>query len=676
MIFLRYKYKKLIKQMKDAPLISVVTPIYNGSHFVKSTYECLCRQSYPNWEWVVVDDGSTDGTKENMRQIAYTDHRIKYTRQANTGSAKQPRDRAVFQASGNLILPLDIDDLIADDYLLKQKKRMDETQAEIVYPQMIFINLGTGQQTNKLPVKDFDLKRVYLGRDLIKETIPEWRIGCNGGLYQRNVWVNMSWLEDHEPIWTYSDEVDERYYLLKAQRVAFSQAEYYYRNHENSITNKPSLKLFHILKNNCQLTEFIKQEFGKDSEEYRLAMIKAFNGWRNMMAYYLKHYEELTDADSQIMKDLTEAYSLIERSKLPLSYRLEFLNLPNVHLIMILMAMKYAPKWIGEKLQQHFFPEKYRFKVIRERSERQTQRQLQHSYANDERKQGIKPYAICMSCGNVANGGLVDRLRGAISLYEACLQNGRQFRLFFTHPFALTDYLLPNEYNWTIDANEVSFSLSQAQPVIIDTLTNSSRERQWQEKRFGEELNKNTQKQLHFYSNAHFCYDHDFGRLFHQLFKPSERLQESIDKQLKVIGNNYITVSARFCNMLNDFNEETLSEALPKNEQKKLIEACLKQLRHIHLQHADLPIVVCSDSITFTEHAQKEAYVKVIPGIVSYIGNDTPHYYQYYEKTFLDFFVISKAQQIYLLKTTGMHNSGFPYAASRVENKPYHIIEF
>ena len=44
--------------MKNSPeekmLISVVTPVYNGENFVQSTYDCLCRQTYPDWEWVVV----------------------------------------------------------------------------------------------------------------------------------------------------------------------------------------------------------------------------------------------------------------------------------------------------------------------------------------------------------------------------------------------------------------------------------------------------------------------------------------------------------------------------------------------------------------------------------------------------------------------------------------------
>jgi glycosyltransferase involved in cell wall biosynthesis len=662
--------------MKDTTLISVVTPIYNGASFIMGAYDCLCHQTYRHWEWVVVDDGSTDNTQELVRQISDNDHRVKYTWQRNSGSAKLPRDRAVFQAKGALVLPFDIDDRIADDYLEKMLQRMTETDADIVYPQMIFVDLHTNTVTQTLPVGDFDITRTYHGKELIRETMPEWRIGCNGGLYRRHIWVNMSWLEEHDPIWTYSDEVDERYYLLNADNVAFAKAHYYYQNHENSITNKPSLKLFHLLKNNSQLAELMEQEFGRESEEFRLANQKVFYSWRSMTAYYFQHYREFADADAPILNNIIQTFSKIDPKKLPLKERIKFLNLTNAKLLLVLMSLKYAPKWIGEKIMQRYQPEKYRYDVVRCRAELHMRQQMQSSYEYQERKKNLHTCVVYMSCGNVASGGLVDRLRGAVSLYSACKEVGRDFRLFFTHPFPLTDYLQPNDYDWRISEEEVSFHPNQTHIVTIDTQTDSTWERQLQREKTLNAMRENVNRQLHFYSNASYAYDQDFPTLFNEMFKPSARLQQSIDKTISDIGGSYITISARFCNLLGDFNEEVFSEPLPRTEQKALIEACMKQIERIHQKNSDMKIVVCSDSITFAERAQQEDYVFVIPGTVSHIGNDTLHYYHYYEKTFLDFFVISKAKQVFLLKADGMHNSGFPYAAARIGKRPYQVVEF
>jgi hypothetical protein len=361
---------------------------------------------------------------------------------------------------------------------------------------------------------------------------------------------------------------------------------------------------------------------------------------------------------------------------MPLKERVKFLNFINAKLLLVLMALKYAPKWIWEKMRQRHQPEKYRYDVIRCRAEQQMRRQMQSSYEQQERKKNLNTYAVYMSCGNVAGGGLVDRLRGAVSLYSACKESGRDFRLFFTHPFPLTDYLQPNTYDWRISEEEVSFHPDQIHIVTIDTQTDTEWERQLQQERTSNALRENVNRQLHFYSNAMFAYDQDFYSLFHELFKPSARLQQSIDAVLNDIGGPYITVSARFCNLLGDFNEEVFSEPLPRTEQKTLIEACMRQVERIHQKYPDKKVVVCSDSITFADRAQQENYVFVIPGTVSHIGNDTPHYYHYFEKTFLDFFVISQAEQVFLLKSSGMHNSGFPYAAARIGKKPYQVVEF
>ena len=339
--------------MKDTSVISVVTPIYNGAPFIKDAYDCLCRQSYNRWEWVVVDDGSTDETQEQMREIGKNDKRISYTHQHNSGAAKLPRDRAVYQAKGSFILPLDIDDLIDDSYLEQMFSRMQETSADIVYPKMVFIDKPSGNVTKILPVANFDTSQVYEGRQLVKETMPDWNIGCNGGLYRKQVWSNLLyWPEEHEPIWVYSDEVDERHYLLQAKRVAFANACYFYQNHDQSITHQVSAKRFHILKTNGQLLELAKEEFGRHSEEYRRANLKVFYGWRSMMAYYLKHHHKLTDADGQIQIDLQKTFNSIDPTMLSRKERLKFLNLTNGRLLQILFAIKYRPSWLLEKLMQ------------------------------------------------------------------------------------------------------------------------------------------------------------------------------------------------------------------------------------------------------------------------------------------------------------------------------------
>lgn len=666
--------------MKNSPeekiLISVVTPVYNGESFVQSAYDCLCRQTYQNWEWVLVNDGSTDSTSQRLKELTEKDSRIRFFQQKNSGSAKQPRDHAVYESKGAFIVPLDIDDQLSDDYLELMLKRQHETDADIIYPQMLFKDLDSGKITKTLPVEGFDVTKVYNSKELVKETAPEWNIGCNGGLYKRTVWINMSWPEKKEPIWMYSDEVDERLYMIHANTAAFASARYYYQNHEQSITGQISPKIFHSLKTNIQLLDITAHEYGKDSEEYSRMMRRTFCDWRWKTALFVMHHEELAYAATEIQTNLANCFRRIDINVLTFGERIQFMNMKSFPLVLAMMCLKYKPLLLVEKTTQHLCPQKYVDKYIRRRTEAEIRNAITHSYQEENANKNYQPAVISIFCGNAPSGGLIDRLRGAVSTYQACQETGRTFKLHFTHPFILSDYLEPNEYDWKISPEEITYDPSQTEKLIVCSVSDTIEERKRHQQQTQQVLRNSKEHQVHVYSNAAYCYDNDFGRSFKTLFKPSKRLQSSIDNSKDAIGENYITVSARFCNCLDDFNEETYSEPLEVSERKLLLDSCMAELTKIVKRHPGKRLVICSDSTTFIDEAKKHFDIITTPGTISHIGNDDVHDYEYYEKTFLDFYTIAGASEVFLLKGPHMMRSGFPYAAALVGQKPFNVIEF
>lgn len=358
--------------MKERPLISVVTPVYNGALFVRAAYDCLLRQSHPNWEWVVVDDGSTDDTARLMAQLAEGDSRISFIRQRGSGVPKVPRDRAVYESKGNLILPLDIDDKLADDYLELMYSRMVETNADIVYPQMVFVDFATGQETRRLPVADFDTTKVYAGRDLVRETMPDWRIGCGGGLYRRQVWTNMSYPEKKAPLWMNSDENDERLYLLKARTVAFASAHYYYQCHPASTTTSFSPKLFHPLKTCQELLDIVADHFGHDSEEYRKANQKAFSNWYTLAISFIQQHRQLGNSETAVQQQLKACYEAIDTQILPWQQRIRTMGARSFQTAFAVLCIRKGPVCLVEKAMQRLCPHWYTIHVLRPRNECET----------------------------------------------------------------------------------------------------------------------------------------------------------------------------------------------------------------------------------------------------------------------------------------------------------------
>ena len=100
-------------------MISVIMPAYNSEKYVEDAINSVQKQTFQDWELILIDDGSTDGTADIVKKMQVTDNRIVYIYQQNKrlGAARNTGFRA---AKGDWIAFLDSDDLWTDDKLEKQ----------------------------------------------------------------------------------------------------------------------------------------------------------------------------------------------------------------------------------------------------------------------------------------------------------------------------------------------------------------------------------------------------------------------------------------------------------------------------------------------------------------------------------------------------------------------------
>lgn len=99
--------------------VSILTPYYNTEEFFFETVASIRAQSLQNWEWIIVDDGSTDGESvERLRRAAAADERIQVVRQTNAGPGAA-RNAAFRASSGRYVCLLDSDDMVEPTYLEK-----------------------------------------------------------------------------------------------------------------------------------------------------------------------------------------------------------------------------------------------------------------------------------------------------------------------------------------------------------------------------------------------------------------------------------------------------------------------------------------------------------------------------------------------------------------------------
>ncbi|WP_226596280.1 glycosyltransferase family 2 protein [Marinobacter nauticus] len=130
--------------MSSNPLVSVITPTFNRADYLPFAVESVLSQSVPDFELIVIDDGSTDGTAE-LTERYLADSRIRYLKQENQGQSVA-RNRGIAEARGQFICFLDSDNAWVSTKLKTSLKAFEEhPEADIVYGDFITID-GEGHE--------------------------------------------------------------------------------------------------------------------------------------------------------------------------------------------------------------------------------------------------------------------------------------------------------------------------------------------------------------------------------------------------------------------------------------------------------------------------------------------------------------------------------------------------
>ena len=101
--------------MQNLPLVSIVTPTYNQAEYLAETIESVLAQDYPNIEYIVLDDGSTDSTPEVLNRYS---GRVRWERHDNMGQART-LNKGWAMSRGEFIGYLSSDDLLLPDAISK-----------------------------------------------------------------------------------------------------------------------------------------------------------------------------------------------------------------------------------------------------------------------------------------------------------------------------------------------------------------------------------------------------------------------------------------------------------------------------------------------------------------------------------------------------------------------------
>ena len=117
----------------EKDLISIVVPVFNAEKFIGDTINNILNQTYKNWELLLIDDCSTDSSKNIISKFTNLDKRIHYYKQKQNGGPALARNKGLDLAKGKYICFIDADDLWDNNKLEKQVMFMKEKKCAFSY---------------------------------------------------------------------------------------------------------------------------------------------------------------------------------------------------------------------------------------------------------------------------------------------------------------------------------------------------------------------------------------------------------------------------------------------------------------------------------------------------------------------------------------------------------------
>ena len=217
----------------QTPLISVIVPVYNVHKYLEKCLNSLLKQNYPKLEFIIIDDGSNDGSGVFCDEFAKKDPRFRVIHQPNAGLSAA-RNRGIKESKGEYITFVDSDDYIEGNYVSylfdlanKGQTAMSICSVKELTQKNQSVNYGAGHTQKVMSTEE------ALGRMLREEGFT---VVAYGKLYHRSLWNDIVFPEGciHEDLAT-------TYKLIeKCPRIAFGPAAKYIYRKRKKIRSRDS----------------------------------------------------------------------------------------------------------------------------------------------------------------------------------------------------------------------------------------------------------------------------------------------------------------------------------------------------------------------------------------------------------------------------------------------------
>jgi len=228
----------------EKPLVSIITPTYNHEKFIKYCFKSVLRQTYTNWEMIVVDDASSDKTPEIIRLYAKKDKRIKFIlHKINYGIYRlsESYNEALSISQGKFIAILEGDDFWPHDKLEKQLPLFEEDKVVLTWGRGAYVD-EEGKFIRLMPFLKVNPKSkcIYqnkpIGIALKKLLLENFIIPTASIMIQKNTILSIGGFKQPSNV-SYIDYPTWLEFSLKGEFRFSNYILGYWRKHSSQVTN-------------------------------------------------------------------------------------------------------------------------------------------------------------------------------------------------------------------------------------------------------------------------------------------------------------------------------------------------------------------------------------------------------------------------------------------------------
>ena len=186
------------KDSLKQPLISIVMPVYNAEKFLSQSIESVLKQTYTNFELIIIDDYSTDNSAKIIKELLKSDRRIKLVSNEQNCGVAYTRNRGIEYANGDWVAFIDSDDMWQKDKLKKQVELLNYFDNE---PILIYTGSSFIDENNKPYKFIMQVPKTVTYKELLKQNI----ISCSSTLVKKQALSNVKMQYDnmHEDFLTW-----------------------------------------------------------------------------------------------------------------------------------------------------------------------------------------------------------------------------------------------------------------------------------------------------------------------------------------------------------------------------------------------------------------------------------------------------------------------------------------